>query len=78
MTRCGNLAQAQSHEDVEHKLFSLKETLIHNAQETAFVGTWVFIAYLVYELAVYFVGGEQVVAAVMTSLAWLRSSQESW
>ncbi|HOA70545.1 MAG: putative manganese transporter [Bacillota bacterium] len=67
MTRCGNLAQAQSHEDVEHKLFSLKETLIHNAQETAFVGTWVFIAYLVYELAVYFVGGEQVVAAVMTS-----------
>lgn len=67
MTRCGNIGQAQTHEDVEHKLFSLKETLIHNAQETAFVGTWVFIAYLVYEIAVCVIGGEQVVAAAMTS-----------
>ncbi len=59
--------QAQSHEDAEHKLFSLKETLIHNAQETAFVGTWVFGAYLVYELAVYFAGGEQVMVAALAS-----------
>ena len=35
------IVRAQTHEDAEHKLFSLKETLIHNAQETAFVGTWV-------------------------------------
>ena len=28
---------------------SLKETFIHNAQETVFVGTWVFV-YLAYEL----------------------------
>lgn len=61
------LIKAQSHEDVEHKLFSLKETLAHNAQETALVGTWVFAAYLVYELGVYFAGGPQVVAAAMTS-----------
>jgi len=61
------ITQAQTHEDVEHKLFSLKETLIHNAQETAFVGTWVFAAYLAYELAVYFAGGEQVVVKAMTS-----------
>lgn len=59
--------QAQTHEDVEHKLFSLEETLIHNAQETAFVGTWVFVAYLVYELGVYFAGGEKVVMAAMAS-----------
>ncbi|HZK02577.1 MAG TPA: putative manganese transporter [Anaerovoracaceae bacterium] len=59
--------QAQTHEDEEHKLFSLKETFAHNAQETAFVGTWVFFAYLVYELGVYFAGGEQVIANVMTS-----------
>ena len=59
--------QAQSHEDVEHKLFSLKETFIHNAEETAFVGTWVFVAYLVYELSVYFIGGEQVIEAALIS-----------
>ena len=56
-----------THEDEEHKLFSLKETLIHNAEETAFVGTWVFVAYLLYELGVYAIGGEQVVAALLTS-----------
>ena len=59
--------QAQTHEDAEHKLFSLKETLIHNAQETAFVGTWVFAAYLVFGLVVHFAGGEQVVVAAMAS-----------
>src|SRR5690606_34216381 len=31
-----------THEESEMKLASLKETIIHNAQETAFVGTWVF------------------------------------
>lgn len=61
------LIKAQSHEDVEHKLFSIKETLAHNAQETALVGTWVFAAYLVYELVVYFAGGVEVVSAAMTS-----------
>src|SRR5690554_8046082 len=50
------MIHAQTHEDAEHKLFSLKETFIHNAEETAFVGTWVFAAYLVYELGVY-IGG---------------------
>ncbi len=59
--------KAQSHEDVEHKLFSLRETFIHNAEETAFVGTWVFVAYLVYELSVYFIGGEQVIETFLMS-----------
>jgi hypothetical protein len=58
---------AQTHEDVEHKLFSLKETFIHNAEETAFVGTWVFVAYLVYEFGVYLIGGEQVIEAFLMS-----------
>ena len=61
------IVKAQSHEDAEHKLFSLRETFAHNAQETAFVGTWVFFAYLVYEFGVFFAGGEQVVASVITS-----------
>jgi hypothetical protein len=59
--------RAETHEDAEHKLFSLKETFAHNAEETAFVGTWVFLAYLAYELGVLFAGGEGVVAAAMTS-----------
>ena len=59
--------QAQSHEDAEHKLFSLEETFIHNAQETAFVGAWVFAAYVAYELAVLVTGGEQVLLDAMTS-----------
>lgn len=61
------IMHAQTHEDVEHKLFSLKETFIHNAKETAFVGTWVFLAYLAYELGVHFAGGEQIIVKVMTS-----------
>lgn len=61
------LVKAQSHEDVEHKLFSIKETFIHNAQETALVGTWVFAAYLVYDLGVYLAGGVDVVSAAMAS-----------
>jgi hypothetical protein len=59
--------QAQTHEDAEHKLFSLRETFIHNAQETAFVGTWVFAAYLVFELAAYFSGGDRAIAALLAS-----------
>ncbi len=51
----------------EQKIFSLKETLIHSAEDTAFVNTWVFVAYLVYELIVYAIGGEMVVREWMTS-----------
>lgn len=50
-----------THDETESKMLSLKETLIHNAKETAFVNTWVFVAYVVYEIAVYCVGGPAVV-----------------
>ncbi len=53
--------KSDSHEEEESKVFSLKETLIHNAEDTAFVNTWVFVAYVIYEIAVYAVGGEAVV-----------------
>ncbi|MTI47607.1 putative manganese transporter [Sporosalibacterium faouarense] len=49
--------QDDTHEETELKSMSLKETLIHNAQETAFVATWVFVAYLIYEVGVYGLGG---------------------
>ncbi len=61
------ILRATTHEDEEHKLSSIRETFAHNAQETAFVGTWVFVAYFVYELAVYFIGGDEVIAGFMTA-----------
>jgi len=48
----GHLLADDSHEETEEKLSSLRETFIHNADETAFVGFWVFVAYTVYELVV--------------------------
>ncbi len=59
--------QGQSHEDTEHKLYSLKETFIHNAKETSFVASWVLAAYLAYEFAVLLIGGEQVLVQVLTA-----------
>lgn len=56
------------HSEIESKMLSLKETFIHNAEETAFVNTWVFVAYFIYEMAVYAVGGEVVVKS------WLMST----
>ncbi len=56
-----------SYIEEEHKIFSLKKTLIHSAEDTAFVNTWVFVAYLIYELFVYSVGGELVIKDWMTS-----------
>ncbi len=63
-----------THEESELKLMSLKETLIHNAHETAFAGTWVFAAFLVYEFLVLGAGrgdyaqGEAVIQNMMASV----------
>lgn len=48
--------QDDTHEETELKTLFLKETIIHNAQETAFVATWVFVAYFVYELFILALG----------------------
>ena len=61
----------EEHEEEEQKIFSLKETLVHNAQDTAFVCVWVFAAYFVYELFVIFVGGEAVVSSWMMATGLL-------
>lgn len=61
--------QDDTHEESELKTLNLKETIIHNAQETAFVGTWVFLAYLAYELFVLGLGSGNYLAgeSIMTS-----------
>ncbi|MEG3014605.1 MAG: putative manganese transporter, partial [Cetobacterium sp.] len=39
-------------------LNSVKETLIHTAEEVAFLVTWVFVAFLLYQILIYVIGGE--------------------
>ncbi len=47
---------ADSHEISEIKKTSISELLIHTAEEVAFVGFWVFIAYFAYDLVILLVG----------------------
>ncbi len=65
---------ADTHEESEMKLASLKETFIHNAQETAFVGTWVFVAYLAYELFVLSLGSGNYLAGEMSITGFLAQT----
>lgn len=64
--------QDDTHEEAELKAASLKETIIHNAQETAFVATWVFLAYFAYELFILVLGsgtysvGEQLMTSFLS------------
>ena len=39
--------------------------IIHSASETAFVITWIFIGYLVYDLGVMVLGGEEVLHSIL-------------
>lgn len=48
--------QDDNHEEAELKVMDFKETIVHNAQETAFIASWVFVAYLVYEFFVLALG----------------------
>ena len=59
------IVKNDEHEASEQKLFSLKETMVHNAEDTAFVTVWVFVAYVIYEIFVMLVGGEAVMAGWM-------------
>ncbi|MGL4367859.1 MAG: putative manganese transporter [Brevinemataceae bacterium] len=57
--------------ETNSKIHSLKETFIHNAEETAFVIMWVFIALCVYEIFLYVVGGEEVLRGWMAQTGYL-------
>lgn len=56
MVMSNKFTQNHTHEESELKKHDLKETIIHSAQETAFVATWVFLAYFAYELFVLALG----------------------
>lgn len=57
--------------ETESKLESLRETLIHNAGETAFVITWIFMAFLFYEIGLEVIGGEEVLIGFMNKSGFL-------
>ena len=49
----------ENFEENEHKLMSLKETLIHSVSEISFVIVWIFVAYVLYDLIILMAGGEE-------------------
>lgn len=57
--------------EAKSKQNSLKETLIHNAEETAFVIMWVFLALLIYSVIVELIGGEAVIAHLIKQTGYL-------
>ncbi|MFA7412540.1 MAG: putative manganese transporter [Tissierellaceae bacterium] len=75
MMLMGNkIIQNTTHEESELKRLNLKETIVHNAQDTAFVGTWVFLAYLAYELFVLFLGSGNYLAGEGTITSFLTQT----
>jgi len=61
-----------SHEDEEHKLFSLRETLVHGAMDTAFVTSWVFVSFVAYHLGVLWLGGGDIAAGELVMAGWMQ------
>jgi len=61
-----------THEDEEHKLFSLRETLVHGALDTAFVTTWVFVSFVAYNLGVLLLGGGHVATGELLIADWMQ------
>lgn len=49
----------ESFEENEHKMISIKETLIHCVSEISFVIAWIFMAYVLYDLIILMLGGEE-------------------
>lgn len=51
----------------ENKKTSLKEMLIHSVGEISFVITWIYIAYLIYDLIIIIIGGDEYLAQIILS-----------
>lgn len=63
-----------THEDEEHKLYSLSETLAHGAMDTAFVTTWVFVSYLLYNVGIVWLGGGDLAAGERIIAGWMAQT----
>nr|WP_307775358.1 putative manganese transporter [uncultured Cetobacterium sp.] len=56
---------------VESKLNSVRETLIHTAEEAAFLITWIFVAFLFYNILVGIIGGEEILQNLISKNGFL-------
>ncbi|SHJ65365.1 Putative, 10TM heavy-metal exporter [Dethiosulfatibacter aminovorans DSM 17477] len=67
------IIKAQSHEETELKSLSLREAFIHSAEETAFITTWVFVAFMISSLVMFRIGhgniaeGEEILKSMISS-----------
>ncbi len=50
--------------ETKKKLLSMQNTFINNAKETAFIVTWVFVAFLVFESSMFIMGGGSYAAGI--------------
>ncbi|MGL5067536.1 MAG: putative manganese transporter [Sarcina sp.] len=44
---------------------NFRSSLVHSAKETAFVNLWVMVAYLIYEVGIHLIGGEDVLTTLL-------------
>lgn len=65
------LVKGSDFDKTESKLGSLKETLIHTAEEVAFLVSWVFVAFFSYEIFLSYIGGEIVLKNILDSGGFL-------
>ncbi len=59
------IVKNENYDQTEHKLESLKETLIHCISEISFVIVWIFLAYIVYDVIILISGGEEALVSVI-------------
>lgn len=65
------LIKGSDFDKTESKLGSIKETLIHTAEEVAFLVSWVFVAFFSYEIFLNYIGGELVLKNILDSGGFL-------
>ncbi|MGL4394148.1 MAG: putative manganese transporter [Brevinema sp.] len=57
--------------EVKSKQDSFRETLVHNAEETAFVIMWVFFALFAYEVLITYLNGQEFIDFIITKNGYL-------
>lgn len=65
------LVKGSDFDKTESKLSSITETFIHTAEEVAFLVTWVFVAFLSYEIFLNYIGGEEVLKIMLDNTGYL-------
>ncbi|WP_297404555.1 putative manganese transporter [uncultured Cetobacterium sp.] len=65
------IVKSSDFDKVENKLNSLKETMIHSAEEVAFLVSWVFVAFFLYQLLLIGIGGTDSLKAFISQSGFI-------